>query len=121
MSAIICVELEGREPILLLMNQAYYYDDADQDESLCLPFQAEAHGVTFSLTPHERMDTNGNQGQQNMIIEGTEIPFNFDGRKMFLNILCPSIEEMDLLEVYELTSPEPFTPEKDIEIGRAHV
>ncbi len=78
--------MEGKEPILLLMNQACYYDDPQQDESLCLPFQAETHGVTFSLNPIDRMDTNGNLGQQKMTIEGTEIPFTFDGRKMYPNI-----------------------------------
>ena len=113
--AITCINVEGREPILLLMNQACYYDDPQQDQSLCLPFQAEAHGVTFGLTPNDRMDTSGNLGQQKMTIEGTEIPFTFDGRKMYLNIRCPSNEEIDLLEVYELRLPEPFTPEKDID------
>ena len=114
-SAITYVELQGREHILLIMNQACFYDDPDQDESLCLPFQAETHGVTFNLTPRDRLDTAGNQGEQKMIIEGTEIPFDFDGRKMYINIRCPSKEELDLLEIYELTSPEQFIPENDKE------
>ena len=112
-SAITCVEVENESPFLLQINQACYYDDDNQDESLCLPFQAEQHGVTFNLTPRERTDTNGNLGKQNMVIEGKEIPLKFDGRKMYINIRAPSEEEVDKLDIYELTSPEPFTPEND--------
>ena len=77
-SAITCVEVENESPFLLQINQACYYDDDNQDESLCLPFQAEQHGVTFNLTPRERTDTNGNLGKHNMVIEGKEIPLKFE-------------------------------------------
>ena len=62
--AVTCVEFEGQEPILLVMNQACYYDEEEQDESLCLPFQAMKHGVTFDLTPLTHKDANGGVGTQ---------------------------------------------------------
>ena len=114
-SALTCVQLENQEPLLLLVNQACYYDDINQDESLCLPFQAEEHGVTFNLTPKDRTDTNGNLGQQKLTIEGKDIPLKFDGRKMYLDIRQPTEDEVDTLEVFELTSPEPFEPDGNAE------
>ena len=46
-----------------------------------------------------------------MIIKGKEIPLRFDGHKMYINIRALSEDEIDKLEIYELTSPEAFTPE----------
>ena len=55
-----------------------------------------------------------------MIIEGKEIPLEFDGRNMYLNIARPTPEEVDTLDFYELTSPEQSDPtqEKPCEIRR---
>ena len=50
-SAVTCVTAPNEEPFLLVVHQATYYDNPEQNESLCLPFQAEQHGVKFSLTP----------------------------------------------------------------------
>ena len=119
-SAITCVRLKDADPFILLVNQACYHDDENQNESLCLPYQAEQHGVTFSLTPRDREDSMGNKGKQNMVIEGKEIPLNFDGRKMYLNISRPTNDEIDALDFYELTSPDHFDPtqEKTCELRR---
>ena len=72
------------------MNQAYYYDDIGQDESLCLPFQAIGHVVTFDLTPKFRLRPDGLVGEQKLTVEGRNIPLEFDGRKMYLNVRTPS-------------------------------
>ena len=76
-------------------------------------FRSERHGVLFNLTPKDRVDTRGNIGQQKFQIEGKNSPLKFDGRKMHINIRLPLEEEIDKLEVYELTSPEPFNPEDE--------
>ena len=120
-SAITCVELQDEPPFLLRVNQACYYDDQIQDKSLCLPFQAEQHGVTFNLTPRDRADTAGNLGKQNMVIEGKDIPLNFDNRKMYISIRATSEEEIDKLEIYELVSPEPFAPEVNYSHNLDHI
>ena len=110
-SAIACVEIDGEEHFLILMNQACYYDYQEQTESLCHPYQAMLHGVKFCLTPKENLTTRGNPGNQKMIVDEREIPLSYDGRKMFLKIRKPSQEEIDTLEMLEITSPDPFDPE----------
>ncbi len=111
--AVTCAKIEGQEPILLVMNQACFYNKEEQDESLCLPFQAMKHGGTFDMTPHSHKSPNGDIGTQRMIIADREIPSKFDGQKMFLDIRRPSEEELHTLESYELTSPCKFNPEKE--------
>ena len=94
-SAITCAQVENEEPFLLLVNQVCYYDDPNQDESLCLQYQVEKHGVTFNLTPKHRVDAYRNLGQQKFHIEGKVIPLKFDGRKMYINIIMSLEEEID--------------------------
>jgi len=62
--------MENEEPFLLLMNQACYYDHEEQDESLCHPYQAMEHGVSFCLTPSSKLTPDGEVGKQKMVIEG---------------------------------------------------
>ena len=110
-SGMTCVRTSDGDRFILIVHQALYYDDDRQDESLCLPFQAEQHGVKFSLTPSNRLDSNNQLGKQNMVIEHKEIPIEFDGRKLYLKISRPSEQDIKDLESYELTSPEDFVPE----------
>jgi hypothetical protein len=112
-NAVTCVQIKGEEPFLLIMNQACYYDEEEQDESLCLPFQAMQHGVTFDLTPKNRRSTNGEVGTQRMIVGGRQVPLEYDGRKMYLNIRRPTEDELNDLETYEITSPLPFIPDSE--------
>ena len=114
-SAVTCVDMGNGDPFILVMHQACYYDNPDQIESLALPYQAEKHGVTFDLTPLNRLNANGENGQQKMTIEGRDIPFGFDGRKMFLKTRTPAPHELRELESFELTSPEPFVPDNDLD------
>ena len=111
-SAVTCVEVDGQDPFLIVLNQACYYADQEQDESLLLPFQAMQHGIEIDLTPFGRKQTNGDLGTQKMVIDSVEIPLRFDGRKMFLNIRKPSEIELEELEVFELTSPTTFEPQE---------
>ena len=112
-SAITCVEPDEGQPFLFLMNQACYYDHEEQDESLCHPYQSMDHGIRFCLTPRDTLTSEGTLGKQNMIVDEKEISLKFDGRKMYLNIRKPTQEEIDTLEIFEITSPEPFEPESD--------
>ena len=110
-SAVTCAMIPDHEPFLLIMNQATYNDDMNQNESLCLPFQAEQHGVKFSLTPCHRKCADGLVGTQKIVIKDKEIPLKFDGRKLFLDIRTPSEDELYELDLYKLTSPKPFVPD----------
>ena len=116
-NAVTCVDVPSQEPFLLIMNQSCYYDDEEQDESLCLPFQAMQHGVTFDLTPHTRTTTDGKRGTQRIILAEKDIPLQFDGRKLFINIRKPSNEELELLPSYKLTSPNEFIPDSNANIN----
>ena len=69
--------------------------------------------MSFNLTPKDRVDISGNLGQQKFHIEGKDIPLEFDSRKMYINIRLPLEEEIDTLEVYELTSLESCNPEEE--------
>ena len=79
-SAVTCVEVKNNEPCLFLVNQACYHGNERQTESLCHPYQAMDHGVTFDLTPKEHQKDFGQQGRQSMTIKDCEIPLNYDGR-----------------------------------------
>ena len=110
MLVITCMETPGEEPILLLFHQTCFIEDSAQYESFCLPFQCMDHGVTFDLMPKEHQNDLGQQGRQSMTIEDREIPLNYDGRKMYVDIRKPTEEELATLEVFKLTSSEPYEP-----------
>ena len=112
-SAATCVIPSGpdSEPFILIVNQACYHSDPDQNESLCLPYQAEQHGVKFDLTPRNRLNANNENGAQKLVIEDKDVPLEFDGLKMYLNIRLPTNDELDNLASYELTSPTVFIPD----------
>ena len=121
-SAVTCVEVKNNEPCLFLVNQACYHGNERQTESLCHPYQAMDHGVTFCLTPRDTSTVNAEVGRQCMIVDEKEFPLNYDGRKMFLRIRRPSMEELKTLEIYEITSPNDFVtstnPLENIEVNR---
>ena len=111
MSLVTCIEVPGEEPVLLLIHQACYIEDEKQTESLCLPYQAMEHGVIFDLTPMGHMNESGSPGKQCMKIEDRKFPFCFDGRKTYINVRRPTNQELDLIEVFEMTSPDNFEPD----------
>ena len=78
-----CVKVDGQDPFLIALNQACYYANQEQDESLLMPFQAIQHGIEIDLTPFGRKQTNGDLGTQKIMIDSFEIPLDFDGRKCF--------------------------------------
>ena len=112
-SAITCVEMEGEQPILLLMHQACFYENQDQRESLCHPYQSMEHRIKFCLTPKDALTPDGSLGKQSIMVNDREISLKLDGRKMYLNIRKPMQDEIDTLDTLEMTSPLPFEPEMD--------
>lgn len=93
-------QIEGRDQwIILLVHNAILIDDPMEQESLCQPFDLIRHGIKVDLTPA----TLGGEG--GMRIEDVFIPFSFDGEKLYLEISNPTQEQVDTLELFELTSP----------------
>ena len=119
-SALTCAEVDNGESFLILMNQACYYNYEGQTESLCHPYQAMEHGVKFCMTPRDMMTSSDTLGQQNMIVDEKEIPLTFDGRKLYLKIRKPTPEEIDSLEIFEITSPDPYEPETQPDYSHFH-
>ena len=68
-NAVTMVKFNDRPNILLHVNQACYYNDKSQDESLVLPYQDMEHGVQFDLTSNTCKVVDGTPGKQQMIIE----------------------------------------------------
>ena len=102
-SAATCVVQNDGNVFILIMNQTCYHDDENQTESLCLPYQVEQHGVRFDLTPRHRLNACDVNGTQRIIIEDKEIPLEFDGLKMFLNIRRPTKNELHSLPAVSYT------------------
>ena len=71
------------------------------------------HGVTFDLTPKDKLTPLGDLGKQHIVIEDKEIPLQYDGRKLFLNIRKPTEDDMEELECVKMTSPLPFEPNNE--------
>ena len=113
MSVVTCVKIPGEEPFLMLFHQTCYINDDAQVESLCLPYQSMDHGVDIDTNPTSYTNKEGDQGMQRILVEDKEIPLKFDGRKTYLEIRRPSQHELDMLEVFEMTSPMPFEPTHD--------
>ena len=74
------------------------------------------HEVKFDLTPLGQLNESRTPGKQCMKIWDREFPLCFDGRKKFINIRRPTPHELDILEVFELTSPDAFDPDIKHEI-----
>ena len=99
-------KLHGRdEPVLLLVNFATLINDKEEKESLLQPFNLMAHGIKVNMVPQKY------GGAQNMIVEDESLEFDFceseDDSKLFINITKPSQNDLDTLEIFELTSLYP--------------
>ena len=88
-----------------MVHHACYIEDVEQTESLLHPFQAMEHGVRFDTTPRIRKGINDYTGLQRMNIEERNFDIQFDGHKMYINIRRPTDEDLQKLEIFELTSP----------------
>ena len=70
------------------------------------------HGVDFDLNSLNHTNTYDEQGKHRILIEDKTIPLQFNGRKTCIIIRRPSDDELESLEVFEMTSPLPFEPKK---------
>jgi len=98
-NAVTLARIKGREePVLLLMHYATLVNDVNESESLLQPFQAMRHGVTFDMTPTIH------HGRGVMDVDNEELPFHYDGEKLYYSISKPTQEDLDAYDCYELTS-----------------
>jgi len=98
-NAVTLAHIKGREePVLLLIHYATLVNDANESESLLQPFQAMRHGVMFDMTPTIH------HGRGVMDVDNEELPFHYDGEKLYYSISKPTQEDLDTYDCYELTS-----------------
>ena len=99
-NAITKVVLPDREePVLVIVNYANLVDNENELESLSVPFPMQAHGCKVDQT----LEKFG--GEQGLLVEDCFMPFEWDGEKLFWRIEKPTLDELDTLECFELTSP----------------
>ena len=58
-------------------------------------------------------DTKENLGNPSMVVGNTEIPFMFDGRKMYFNLRKPTDKEIRTMVPVILTSPKQYNPKPE--------
>jgi len=93
---------------LIIINQALYNCDPEQHESLLHSDQARFHGVIINDIAACYIDEYGNQGRQNLYVEGQELPLHHDGVKYYLRIRPPTPDDWKTKQIVELTSPLPW-------------
>jgi len=96
------------QPVIVIVNQAAYNEDAKQHESLLHTDQARFHGARVNDIATCFYDGNGNLGRQSIETENISIPLLHDGSKYYVKIREPTEEELETYPAYELTSPQPW-------------
>ncbi len=91
---------------LIIINQALYNCDPEQHESLLHSDQARFHGVIINDIAACYIDEYGNQGRQNLYVEGQELPLHHDGVKYYLRIRPPTPDDWKTKQIVELMTQE---------------
>ena len=107
------IEGENLKPTILRVYEGALMDDDTQKESILHPCQAMAHQCRFNLTSMGCLDANEQPGKPHVMIEGMEMPFLFDGRKVHQKIRKPTAEELVTLPEVEITAPMPYNPSEE--------
>ena len=92
---------DGRD-VLLIMNNGTLIEDSNEKESLAVPFDMMRHGVLVDIVPK----THG--GSQGITVENEFLPCWYDEEKCFYTIQKPTQYDLDILESYEITSPNVY-------------
>ena len=87
-----------KDPVIFHINCATLVEDKDEKESLCVPFSLMQHGIKCDLTPRKY------GGKGGITVNNIFLPFEFDEEKLFYRIQKPTIDDLDTLEHFELTS-----------------
>ena len=98
---------------ILVINQALVDYDSNQYESLLQPHQVRDNGIVIDdIAQHQRIDYNGNYGTQSIhFSDDDRIPLDYDGFKVYLQILKPTDDDMVQFHHVVLTSESTCTPQ----------
>lgn len=95
---------EGLLPALIKVNEGMLNEEDGETKSLFHPYQAMEFGYKFNLTPTGCEDCLGSNGQPGAIVNDLRLPFEYDGRKLFMNLRKPTKKELDTMIPVVLTS-----------------
>jgi len=96
------------DPILIKMNYCSLIDDENENESLVNPFDLMRHNIKVDMMPPQH------GGRCGITFDNIFILLQYDDEKLYMNIIKPKDEDLELLEWFEINSPEePFFFEKN--------
>ena len=101
-------------PVLVQANHALLNDDPNQVESLLSPCQMMHFGVRIDMVPSHLFGRNGDPGTQGMTVSNVDIPFTFDGLKMYIHHRLPTENEIQTMSRLVLTSDKQWRPWCDL-------
>ena len=113
MSACIIAYGEGLLPTLMKVKEALLIDSEEDNKSLLHQFQAMDYVFRFNLTLIGYEDANNKPGDPSIVINDNEIPFQYDGRKVFISLRKPKCQELDTMTSVILASPIECRPDKE--------
>ena len=100
-NAVTKVTIPGRQdPLIFEVNYATLVKDNLELESLVVQFEMMKHGIQVDMTPTKY------GGQGSIMVEGEELHYNFDDKKLFWAINKPMQDELDTLRWVELNQPK---------------
>jgi hypothetical protein len=97
-------------PILVHVHRGLHNEDPNQVESLASPHQMMAHSCLVDMVPSIHLTRQGTPGTQGMTVSGKDIPFTFDGVKLFMHHREPTDHELNTMSAVDLTSETEWKP-----------
>jgi len=99
-NAVTKVEIPGRlDPVLFEVNYATLINDADEFESLVVPFEMMKHGIKVDMIPPKYGGTGA------IVVDEERLPFLFDEEKLYWKISTPTRDDLDTLKWIEINPP----------------
>lgn len=108
------VTLKDNSKFILVIHQALINTCQNQTEALLQPHQCRSHGVAVDDCSHRHVHVDGSPGDQCIQCVEHRIPLYYDGYKCFLLISKPTEDDYNKYPQLELTSPQPYEPDKRI-------
>ncbi len=96
--------------VLIHMHRGLHNEDPNQVKSLVSPHQMMAHGCLVDMVPTIHQTHQGTLGTQGMTALGMDIPFTFDGIKLYMQHCEPTDSELYMMSAIDLTSSTEWKP-----------
>lgn len=108
------VTLKDDTKFILVIHQALIDTCPSQKEALLQPHQCRAHGTAVDDVASRHSHVDGSPGGQCIQVDTHRVPLFYDGYKCYLSISKPTKDDYEKYPQIELTSPQPYEPDKRI-------